>query len=80
MSITESEPHDGPLVVKLSDEERDSGDLTPLNLFEAIDAFYCDGVVVLDNAIEVKYIDQLNERMKRDTEELLRNESKIHWK
>lgn len=52
-------PHkdDGPVVIHLSDEERDTGDLTPIHLFEAIDAFYVDGVVVLENAIEVKYIE-----------------------
>jgi len=48
---------DGPVVIHLSDEERDTGVLTPIHLFEAIDAFFVDGVVVLENAIEVKYIE-----------------------
>jgi hypothetical protein len=71
---------DGPKVIHLTDEERDSGELTPINLFEAIDAFFVDGVVVLENAIEVGIIDELNGRMEMDTQELLRNEEKIHWK
>lgn len=70
---------DGPKVITLSDEERDYGNLTPLHLFEAIDAFFVDGLVVLENAIDVQYIDALNQRMLRDTEELKRNPDKIHW-
>jgi hypothetical protein len=70
---------DGPVVIHLSDEERDTGVLTPLHMFDAIDAFFVDGVVVLENAVEVKYIDALNERMVPDTEELKRNADKIHW-
>lgn len=80
MSITDHPQPDGPVVVQLSDEERESGQVTPINLLEAIDAFFRDGVVVLANAIQVDLVDRLNERMKRDTEELLRNEGKIHWK
>ncbi len=80
MSIADSDQRDGPFVVQLTDEERDIGNLTPLNMLEAIDAFYRDGVVVLENAVETGCIDKLNERMKKDTEELLKNESKIHWK
>lgn len=71
---------DGPFVVKLSDEERETGNLTPLNMLESIDAFFRDGLVVIENAVEIGCIDRLNERMKMDTEELLKNESKIHWK
>ena len=70
---------DGPIVIHLSDEERDTGVLSPINLFEAIDAFYTDGLVVLENAIEKKYVDQLNERMTPDTETLIANPDKIHW-
>lgn len=80
MSIQDTAQPDGVTIIKLSDGERETGNLSPINLLEAIDAFYRDGVVVLENAIEVRFIDQLNDRMKRDTEELLRNETKIHWK
>ena len=78
MTIPPQNP-DGPVVIHLSDEERDTGVLTPLHMFEAIDAFFVDGVVVLENAVEVKYVDALNERMLPDTEELKRNPDKIHW-
>ena len=71
---------DNIFVVKLSDDERETGDLTPINLFEAIDAFYGVGVVVLDNTIRVEYIDRLNGRMMKDTEILMSNQEKIHWK
>lgn len=70
---------DGPVFINLSNDERETGVLTPLHLFEAIDAFFVDGVVVLENAVDIKYIDALNERMCPDTEELIRNSDKIHW-
>lgn len=80
LTMTKPSQHpDGPVVIQLSDEERDTGTLTPLHLFEAIDAFFVDGVVVLQNAVDIKYIDALNERMLPDTEELKRNADKIHW-
>jgi hypothetical protein len=79
MTTSTSPSADGPVVIHLSDEERDTGVLTPIHMFEAIDAFYVDGLVVLENAIEQKYIDSLNERMVDDTEELKRNPEKIHW-
>jgi hypothetical protein len=78
MTVPQQKP-DGPVVIHLSDVERDTGVLTPLHMFEEIDAFFVDGVVVLENAIEVKYVDALNERMLPDTEELRRNPDKIHW-
>lgn len=70
---------DGPTVVHLSDEERESGNLTPVNLFDAITAFHRDGLVVLENAIDTKYIDILHDRMEEDTQELIKNPDKIHW-
>ena len=70
---------DGPVVIKLSDDERDTGVLAPLHMFEAIDAFHVDGVVVLENAIETRHIDALNQRMIGDTEVLKANADKIHW-
>ena len=70
---------DGPVYINLSDEERETGHLSPIHLLEAIDAFHEDGVVVLNNAIETKYIEELNERMIKDTEILKANEDKIFW-
>lgn len=46
---------DGPAVIHV--DERDTGVLTPLHPFEAINALFVDGVV------EVKYIDALNQRI-----------------
>ncbi len=42
----------GPVHIPLSDEERISGILTPLHLYDAVDALRSDGVVILDNAGE----------------------------
>ena len=70
---------DGATVIDLSDQERDDGVLSPAHMFDAVTAFHRDGVVILANAIETKYIDSLNDRMTRDTEILLQNPEKIHW-
>ncbi|KAG0647688.1 Dephosphocoenzyme A kinase [Hyphodiscus hymeniophilus] len=40
-------------------------------LYDAIEAFFTDGLVVVENAIDVAIIDRLNERMLQDTEKLL---------
>ena len=72
---------DAPKSIKLSDEERETGLLSDIHLFDAIDAFFTDGVVVLDNAIPVEVIDKMNERMAQDTDRIRRGGVKnIHWK
>ena len=72
---------DAPVVIRLTDEERFSGILSPVNMFDAIDGFFKDGLVVLENAIPADVIDHLNDRMKRDTEIILAGGVKdIHWK
>lgn len=50
------EPH----IVKLSDEERISGEVSSTNLGEAIAALHRDGLVVLENAVEMDHVDKLN--------------------
>ena len=72
---------DSPIVINLSDAERNSGVLTDEHLFDAVDGFYKDGLIVLSNAIPTNVIDKLNERMKLDTEKILGGHVKdIHWK
>ena len=72
---------DAPVVICLTDEERTSGILSPVNMFDAIDGFFKDGLVVLENAIPTDVIDYLNGRMKGDTEKILAGGVKdIHWK
>ncbi|KAL1852833.1 hypothetical protein VTK73DRAFT_9125 [Phialemonium thermophilum] len=70
---------DAPLVIRLSDEERDSGVLTDHHLYDAVDAFFNDGFIVLENAIRDDLIDSLNERMLEDTKKLLAGEGLSHY-
>lgn len=71
---------DGPRVVSLSNEERDSGIMGDKKLYDAIEAFFTDGLVVVENAIDVDIIDRLNERMLQDTEKLLSGQGEVHFK
>ncbi|KAH8683872.1 hypothetical protein BGZ61DRAFT_357187, partial [Ilyonectria robusta] len=63
---------DGPQIIHLTDEERDSGVMGDKKLYDAIEAFFQDGLVVIENAIDTAIIDKLNDRMLRDTERLVR--------
>jgi hypothetical protein len=49
-------------------------------LYDAIEAFFTDGLVVVENAIDVAIIDKLNRRMLQDTDKLLRGEGEVHFK
>lgn len=71
---------DGPQVIVLTDEERDSGVMGDKKLYDAIEAFFADGLVVVENAIDVNIIDQLNDRMLQDTNKLLAGEGQVHFK
>ena len=71
---------DGPKVIVLTDEERDSGVMSDIKLYEAIEAFFTDGLVVVENAIDTVIIDKLNERMLQDTEKLLSGNGEVHFK
>ncbi|CAK7234499.1 hypothetical protein SEUCBS140593_008962 [Sporothrix eucalyptigena] len=70
---------DHPVVIRLSDEERDSGVLSDHNLYDSVEAFFRDGFVVLENAIHNDLIDKLNERMLVDTKKLLAGEGLSHY-
>ncbi|WRT67708.1 uncharacterized protein IL334_004680 [Kwoniella shivajii] len=72
-------PTDTPTIVPLSDEERTTGQLTNAHLFDAVDALFNDGLVVLQNAIDIEVIDKLNEKMKSDTEKIVNGTIKVHW-
>lgn len=71
---------DGPKAIVLTDEERNSGVMSDMKLYEAIEAFFTDGLVVVENAIDTTIIDKLNERMLQDTEKLLSGNGEIHFK
>ncbi|PKS06035.1 hypothetical protein jhhlp_007869 [Lomentospora prolificans] len=51
------EPH----IVHLSDKERVSGIITEEHIGEAISAMHRDGLVVLENAVDVEHCDKLND-------------------
>jgi hypothetical protein len=71
---------DTPKTIVLTDEERDSGVMGDKKLYDAIEAFFTDGLVVVENAIDVAIIDKLNRRMLQDTDKLLRGEGEVHFK
>ncbi|CRG86569.1 hypothetical protein PISL3812_03579 [Talaromyces islandicus] len=71
--------NDAPQVIVLTDEERDSGIMGDKKLYDAIEAFFTDGLVVVENAIDARIIDKLNERMLQDTNKLLAGEGQVHF-
>jgi hypothetical protein len=69
---------DGPIVIALTDEERDSA-LSDSKLYDAVEAFFNDGFVVLENAVPEALVDSLNEKMLVDTRKLLAGEGLSHY-
>lgn len=70
---------DAPVVIRLSDEERDSGVMSDHQLYDAVEAFFADGFVVLENAVREDMIDALNARMLKDTDKLMAGEGLSHF-
>lgn len=70
---------DDPIIIRLSDEERDSGVMSDHQLYDAVEAFFNDGFVVLENAVQDGIIDSLNQRMIKDTERLMAGEGLSHY-
>ncbi|KAK4050236.1 hypothetical protein OIV83_003557 [Microbotryomycetes sp. JL201] len=66
------------VTVKLSDEERATGQLTAENMGMAVLGFIRDGIAVLENAIEPEHCDAINEIMVNELPELIKN-PKVHW-
>jgi len=58
-------------VIRVSDEERMRGQPSMAMIREAILALNRDGIVVVENAVEMAHVDKLRERMMKDTYELL---------
>jgi hypothetical protein len=80
MTMPAPAPIDSPQVITLANEERDSGVMSDKKLYDAIEAFFTDGLVVIENAIDVAIIDKLNERTLQDTEKLLNGGREVHFK
>lgn len=70
---------DAAVVIRLSDEECDSGVMTDHHLYDAVEAFFSDGFVVFENAVRDELIDSLNQRMLKDTEKLMAGEGLSHY-
>lgn len=74
-------PHatDAPVVIRFTDEERDAAVMSDDHLYDAVEAFFNDGFVVLENAVRGDMIDSLNERMLKDTTKLMAGEGLSHY-
>lgn len=49
--------------IKLIDEECDSGVMSDKKFYDVIEVFFIDGLVVVENVIDVVLIDKFNKRM-----------------
>lgn len=58
--------HQDVVIVQLSDEERTSGVLEAPNLGKAIAAMHRDGIVALENAVDVEHVDTLNKMLSEE--------------
>lgn len=59
-----------PFVVKLSDEERDSGIISEENVGTAVSAMHQQGLVVLENAVDTSHADTLNSILSSEAEHM----------
>jgi hypothetical protein len=59
---------DNPVVIRLSDEERDSGTTRPETIQQCLYHYHRDGFVVLENAIDDTLVDDLYSKIVSDTE------------
>lgn len=78
--MAKSSTSDAPRVISLTAEERDSGIMSDKKFYDAVDAFFIDGIVVIENAIKIGIIDKLNARMLKDTEKLLNDRQAAVYK
>jgi hypothetical protein len=77
--IPDVEKHgDNPVVIRLSDEELQSGVTRADTLQELLKYFHRDGFVVLENAIPEDLVDRLYNRMVHDNVEFLKKKH-MHW-
>ncbi|CAK7201575.1 hypothetical protein SEUCBS139899_004281 [Sporothrix eucalyptigena] len=64
-----------PVVVQLTDEERTTGELSLEHIGIAVSAMHRDGLVVLENAVDVAHMDAINTILVKDAEEMAKMES-----
>lgn len=65
-------------LIKLSEEELASGQITSHHLQAALEALHRDGICVLKNAVDPSHLDQLNSRMVHDAKILLQKQETHH--
>lgn len=70
--------HQDLVVVKLSDEERRTGQLTAENMGLAVLGFIRDGIAILENAVDPQHCDAINKVMVDELPELIKD-PKTHW-
>ncbi|KAK0658243.1 Kanamycin B dioxygenase [Lasiodiplodia hormozganensis] len=70
-SATTSQPHDGPVILTLSDAELSTRTLSTHTLQRALSALHSDGLVALSNAVSPAHLSALNARMQQDAARLL---------
>ncbi|KIX05742.1 uncharacterized protein Z518_03714 [Rhinocladiella mackenziei CBS 650.93] len=63
---------DGPRVIRLSLEERLKGTYSLANLQSALEGLHQDGLLVLESAVGVDHVDQLNTFMTNETASILK--------
>lgn len=76
--------HQDIVVVKLSEAERTNGSLSNNNMGIAVSAMHRDGIVVLENAVDIEHCDKLNGILMEEAEAMAKlptthfNEVRIH--
>jgi hypothetical protein len=68
-----------PVSVSISAEELDKGVPSKDTMLDAIAAIAEDGLVVLENCVDVKHLDALTKRMTSDLDVLVRHPN-VHYK
>ena len=58
------------VIVQLSDEERLGGKLSLEHVGKAVAALHRDGIVVLENAVDVAHMDEINEILCSEADEM----------
>lgn len=69
---------DNPVVIRLSDEELQTGTTRPETIQQLLTYFHRDGFVVLENAIPSDLVDKLYNQMVKDNE-LYRSKSFLQY-
>lgn len=67
-----------PVILRLADTERRSGIISDENVAAAVSALHRDGVVVLENAVDLEHVDKLNNILSSEAE-IMANSPTTHF-